>query len=201
MQYSLEKISTVAQCDALLASAQKKKQTMERRTRNLGESIDRFRNRLDQIAQEMVLVQAMLLIFMKGYNALPERSKYKLSMNVKIKRLELRQARLALKAFACNERALLVKQVKYNRLRAQLAAMNGYIVAVQNRKAELIQVDVRGIQPASLSLLPSAWMKNRSPFGNSLTGEQKDEIRLAYAEWEDDGHLVSRGSVFRKTKK
>jgi len=199
MQYSLEKISTVVKCDALLASARKKKQTLERRTRNLGESIERFRTRLDNLGQEMALVQAMLLIFIKGYNALPEGSKYKLNMNIKVKRLELRQARLEVKAFTCNERALLVKEVKYNLLRAQLATMNAYIAAVQKKRMALLHPELLVGQSADSSFdlavhqksqaerrlykiqersYPTYLLQRRS-LGNSLAEERRGEVLLS----------------------
>src|SRR5690242_13878223 len=137
MKYSLEKISTVSACDALLVSAQKKKQNLERKRRNLGESIDTFRERLDQMGKDTVLVQALLIAYTGAYEAMPEGTKDKASMNVKVKRLELRQAKLDKKAFTCNVRSLLAKQVKYNKLDNQVAVIDNYITAVRNMKLTL----------------------------------------------------------------
>ena len=54
MQYTLKKITTVEQCDALLTKAQKKQQSLERRRRNLGASIKAFRARMDRCLCEGV---------------------------------------------------------------------------------------------------------------------------------------------------
>jgi hypothetical protein len=161
MQYSLEKISTVVACDALLASAQKKKLTLERKTRNLGESIDTFRERLDQIGQDTVLVQALRIAYTAAYNALPEGSKDKANMNVKVKRLELRQARLEKKTFTCNERALLAKEVKYNRLVSQIAALSIFVNALENRRTALLNAELNVDQAAPA--LPQPVVTHISP--------------------------------------
>jgi hypothetical protein len=137
MKYSLEKISTVQACDTLLASAQKKKQTLEIKRRNLGESIDTFRKRLDHLGNETIEVQLLLAAHTTAYHALAEGSKYKASINVKVKRLELRQARLDKKAYTCNLPALLAKELKYNKLDNQVAAIDSYIALVQNKRMAL----------------------------------------------------------------
>lgn len=156
MQYALEKISTVAACDALLASAQKKKQDLERKMRNLGESIGTFRSRLDQIGQDSILVQALLIAYSAAYNALPEGTRDKASMNVKVKRLELRQARLERKAFTCNAHNLLAKEVKYNMLASQMAVLSTYISALENRKTILLHADLRVEGQTATSSLKAA---------------------------------------------
>lgn len=136
MNYALEKIGTVAACDTLLATALKKKQNLERKRRNLGEAIDRFRNRMEQIAKDMAEVLAMLGPFTRAYHALPE-GKHKATINVKVKRLELRQAVLDKKAFTCNVQTLLAKQVKFNMLSAKIDAIDAYVAALQNKKTAL----------------------------------------------------------------
>lgn len=136
MQYSLHKIGTVAACDTLLATAQKRKQALERKRRNLGEAIDTFNKRLDKLTAELATVRLMLESFTPLYNALPE-GKDKINLNIAIKRLELRQARLQLKAHTCNVRALLVKQVRYHMLDNQVSVMGAYVVALQNKRTVL----------------------------------------------------------------
>jgi hypothetical protein len=136
MKYLLEKISTVAACDHLLTLAQKRKQNLERKRRNLGESIDTFRNRLDQIDKDSITVQSILDAFTKAYNELPD-GKDKINTTIKIKRLELRKAQLVKKAFTCNVQSLLSKQVRYNKLDSQVSAIDSYIAAVQNKRTAL----------------------------------------------------------------
>jgi hypothetical protein len=160
MQYSLNKITTVTACNALLAKAQKTKQTLERKRRNLGESIDTFRARMDRMAKETAEVQALLGPFTTCYHALPE-GKYKLDLNIKVKRLELRQARLDMKAFTYNVYALLAKQVKYNMLDQKLSAIDFYIIALQNHLATLVGTLERVSQEVEGLWLPVAPQKTR----------------------------------------
>ena len=136
MNYVLERISTVSACDVLLAGAQKKKQIIERRRRNLGESLDTFRKRLDQLGQESTEVQSTLAAFTAAYHALPE-GRDKVDMNVKVKRLELQQAVLEKRARTYNVGALLDKELQYNSLDSQVSALEDYIVAIAQRRAAL----------------------------------------------------------------
>jgi hypothetical protein len=143
MNYSLEKISTVAACDALLILAQKKKQTLERRRRNFGESIGNFSNRIDHIGSELASVLPSLRTFTMAYDALPEGSMDKLCMNVEVKRLEVRKAQLDRLTIVFNVLSLLAKQVDYNKLDRQVQAIDTYSVAVQNRKTVLADATLR----------------------------------------------------------
>ena len=54
MNYSLEMITTAAQCDALLALAEEDKENLERRRRNLDESIGNFGERTHEYGTELV---------------------------------------------------------------------------------------------------------------------------------------------------
>jgi hypothetical protein len=149
MQYSLNKIGTVAACDTLLATAQKRKQAVARKRRNLGEAIDQFNNRLDKLTRELATVQLMLGAFTTLYSALPE-GKDKINLNVEIKRLELRQARLQMKALTCNVRALLSKQMRYNMLDNQVSAIEAYITALQNKRT-VLNVSSLGVARVSVA--------------------------------------------------
>lgn len=136
MNYSLEKISTAEACDALLATAQKEKESLERRRRNLGESIDNFDERTGDVGDELVSVQSLLQTFTTAYTALPEGSKDKVNMNLEIKRLEARKAQLDKTVIAYNVYSLLGKQVDYNLLDSQMPIIDAYIAAVQNKRTE-----------------------------------------------------------------
>jgi hypothetical protein len=157
MRYSFEKIDTVQACDTLLIRACKKKQNLERRRRNLGEAIARFRERIDKLDQESNLLQMLLGVFTTAYRALPE-GKYKAGMNVKVKRLEVRQAMVEKKAYSCNVASLLVKELKYDRLNSQVLAMELYINTVRETRTELSKATLHVIQSnrADFSTLPQA---------------------------------------------
>ena len=153
MKYALEKISTVQACDALLTGAKKKKQNLERRMRNQGESLVVFRKRLDQVHEESAQVQSSLDVFTGAYESLPE-GKDKVNLKIRIKRLELQQAMLEKKATIYNVGTLLVKELQYNRLVSQVAALEEYVAAVEQRKETLEAPALRIVQPAVLLRQP-----------------------------------------------
>ena len=142
MTYSLEKIDTTAACDMLLTLAYNQKEKLERRRRRLGESIADFAKRVNHIGSELVSVQLLLKLFTAAYDILAD-GKYKLNLNIKIKRLELRKTQLDIKAMRCNVQALLAKQLRYNKLDSQVAAIDRYIAAVQLRKTALYNAPLR----------------------------------------------------------
>jgi hypothetical protein len=155
MNYVLERISTVQACDALLAGAKKKKLYIERRVRNLGESLVMFRKRLDQVHQESAQVQSTLEAFTVAYGSLPE-GKDKVNIKIRIKRLELQQAMLEKKAITYNVGALLVKEMQYNRLESQVAVLEDYVTAIEQQRAALEAPALRIVQPAVLLRQPVA---------------------------------------------
>jgi chromosome segregation ATPase len=175
MNLALEKINTLTGYDILLASAQKKKQLLERRRRNLGESIDTFRKRMDDLEKESAETQSILIALTATYNSLPEGSRDRVSMNVDIKRRELRQARLDKKAFTCNIRALLIKQLQYNRLDAQVLAIDCYIALLENKRMALRRVFSRVIHKASALRPPVVHLKSRFKKGRTNRLHQKPQ--------------------------
>lgn len=162
MKYSVEKISTVEACDILLANAHRKKEALERRRRRLGDSLDAFRGRIDRMDKESAEVSISIEVFTTAYGALPE-GKQKMRMLLEIKRLELRQTKLELKALTCNVALLLVKEMRYNCLDSQVSALGEYIVAVENmRIALLVDLTWLGDRDAIFSDLSVAEQKTLS---------------------------------------
>ena len=155
MEYALEKITTAQACDALLAGAKKKKLHLERRVRNLGESLVTFHKRLDQVYAESAEVQSSLETFADAYASLSE-SKDKANMKIRIKRLELQQAMLERKAATYNVGALLVKELQYNTLHRQVGTLKGYIAELEQRIMELQTPTLHIVQPAALMRRPAA---------------------------------------------
>lgn len=149
MNYAFEKIDTVAGCNALLELAQKKKQTLERRRRRLGEAIDNFRDRLGRLAHDRQVVQQSLLAFIAAWQSLPE-GIHKAKVNVTVKRLELRLAQQQKRALTCNASNLLRKEMKYNLINSQVASIDRYIAAVQRLRAELGRAAARTNQVTGL---------------------------------------------------
>jgi hypothetical protein len=138
MRYSLERIGTVQACDTLLARAREKKQSLERRRRNLGEKIDIFRRRMDKIYREMEVTRVSLDAFTAASLAMPD-GKHKMSMVIKVKQLEIQLIVLQRKALVYHVNALLDKEVKYMMLDNQVLVMEQYIATVETRSATLSQ--------------------------------------------------------------
>jgi len=167
MQYSLKKITTAAACDALLTIAQKKKQNLERQRRRLGESIDTFCTRIDLINKESAETQIIIDAFTTAYHALPE-GKHKAGMLIKIKRREVRRVRLQLKAFTYNAGALLVRQLKYNRLDNQVSAMTQHIAALKYLRMTISKAALRISRKSPAPAAPAPFWKQRNSIWKHL---------------------------------
>jgi hypothetical protein len=178
MRYSWEKVNTRQACDALLAQAQVKKQRLERRRRNLGESIEVFRKRLVLVSEERIQVNSALMAFTAAHKALPE-GKDKITIEIKIKRLEVRLAILAKKAYTYNVVALLARQMKYNLLDRQVWVMEHYIATVARIRLVLSRPALRSVQVAA---------NLRSAVGRE--GENWQSLPKSYAEWLSPGVLI-----------
>jgi hypothetical protein len=136
MDYALEKLATVAECDALLALATKDKANMERRRRNLSESIATFGQRTGDYGTELQSVETLLQTYSAAYDVLPEGNN-KMTIFLAIKRLETRKAQLAKAVTGYNANSLIGKQTDFNLLDSQVPALDALIAAVQVRRAAL----------------------------------------------------------------
>jgi hypothetical protein len=174
MNYSLEKISTVEVCNTLLASAQKKRYTLARRRRNMGESIDRFIERNSSINTRLISVQVLLEAYTAAYNILAEGSRGRINMNVKIKRLEVRKARLDKMYVKYSAYLLLRKQVDYYRLDSQVLAIDTYIAAVQHKKIALSNsMPLYTVEQKPLKRRPSDNIQISTSFSNPVVVHAK----------------------------
>jgi hypothetical protein len=136
MNYSLEKVTTIEQCEALMLLAGKEKDSLDRRRRNLGESISTFDERTGTYGDEMQSVETLLETYAAAYDALPE-GKNKMNINVEIKRLEARKAQLDKIVVGYNTKSLIGKQVDFNLLDSQVPAYDAYIAALLAKRAQL----------------------------------------------------------------
>jgi hypothetical protein len=136
MDYSLEMIITVAECDALLALATEDKETLERRRRNLDESIGNFGERTQEYSTELQSVITLLETYSAAYDVLPE-GKNKMTIYLEMKRLETRKAQLDKSVTSYNTSSLIGKQVDFNLLDNQVPVIDAYITALQARRTAL----------------------------------------------------------------
>jgi hypothetical protein len=178
MNYSLEKVSTVQGSDMLLAMAQKKKENLERRRRNLAEEITMFNERASNVARELASVEVLIQTFTAAYNMLPDSSTHKINMNIKIKHLEVYKAKIDRMSITCNAHSLLQKQLAYYRLDSQVSAIDSYIAAIQHRRMKLVVHAKQRSQKSVYSL--------RAHFPNSdgctsKTALQKKRVQFSIA--------------------
>jgi len=142
MNYSLEMITTVADCDALLQAAGEDKENLERRRRNLDESIGNFGERTHDYGTELHSVITLLDTYQAAYSALPE-GKNKMTIYLEMKRLETRKAQLDKSVTSYNASSLIGKQVDFNLLNNQVPVVDAYITALQARRAALAAGNLR----------------------------------------------------------
>lgn len=123
-------------CDTLLEVAEKDRESLERRRRNMSESISNFDVRTADLGSEMISVQARLVTYTSLFNTLPE-GKDKINANLDVKRTESRKAQLEKMVVGYNVFSLLDKQVDYNLLESHVALLDAYIAAVEAKKTAL----------------------------------------------------------------
>lgn len=136
MDYNLDQITTVEDCDILIATATKEKENLERRLRNLGESIETFGERTASIGEEMASALSLLDTYNVVYPTLPD-GKDKATIKLQIERTETRVALLEKSSLSYNSSVLLGRQFDYNALDKQIPEAENYVTALETRKAEL----------------------------------------------------------------
>lgn len=132
----MEMITTVAECEALLQLAGEDRENLERRRRNLDESIGNFGERTAEYSTELQAVNTLLETYAVAYDALPE-GKNKMTIYLEMKRLETRKAQLDKSVTSYNTSSLIGKQVDFNLLDNQVPVINAYITALQARRTAL----------------------------------------------------------------
>jgi hypothetical protein len=110
-------------------------------------------------------VQLSLKVFTAAYPAFPE-GRDRLNINVKIKRLEVRQARVERRAYTYNAAALLVKELKYNELDSQVTVLARYIITLKQRKIALGKTALRITRNAAVQRPPAS--RQMLSFGKSV---------------------------------
>jgi len=133
----------------------KKKLYLERRVRNLGESLVSFVSVSTSSTRSPWRIQSSLEAFTGVYGSC-WKAGIKVNMKIRIKRLELQQAMLEKKAITNNVGALLVKEMQYNRLHSQVSALEDYVTAVEQQRVVLEASTLRVVQSTVLLRQPIA---------------------------------------------
>jgi prefoldin subunit 5 len=174
----------------MLASARQVKEKLERKRRNLGEAITRLHERIRNISTRLASVQVLLEAYTTAYHTV-HRSRQKASLNVKVKRLEVRKARLDRMSIANNVSSLLKKQAGYYGLDRQVSLIDAYIASVQRRKvilnnaalhhAELQQFKRQSSNNTSIAAIDSALAFAGSFSAPAVIGAKQQTRKSTYS--------------------
>jgi hypothetical protein len=136
MTYSVNLISTQADCDLLLSLAAKEKSDIEFQKLSQQRQRENYAETAGEVAAELQTVDAELTAINSVVTALPD-GEVKDDNITRQKRLELRKRLLEDKKDNYGVVAVLEKELGIDRLDKELVAMQDFIVALQARKAAL----------------------------------------------------------------
>jgi hypothetical protein len=136
MNYSLNKITSPADCDILIELAGKEKDDLQYRKTTVTHQNSNFADTAAEVEADLISTNAQLTALSTVIAGLPVGE----IKNVNI----TKQKRLELKAFLLNQKkenygviALLQNELEQASVDAQIAEVDAFIVAVQNHKATL----------------------------------------------------------------
>ncbi|NJL13363.1 MAG: hypothetical protein HC913_10415 [Microscillaceae bacterium] len=136
MEYSFNQLTTVADCDALLALAGKEKADLEFKQLSLRRSRDSYLERSTQLNSDIQVGESELAALNTVIAGLPEGEIKEDNEN--------RRTRLQFRLFTLNESlekygsvALLEKEMEMGLVEKQLEELQLFITALENRKASL----------------------------------------------------------------
>lgn len=136
MDYSLEKISTLAECDAMLDIVRKEKELAERKKLDQSDDLRGFEVKTTEINNELESVTKILENFIVFLPNLPE-GKEKKKMELEISRYSMRKTVLLNQNLSYNIYALLEKQLDYNLMEPDVAVIDAFILQLEAKRATL----------------------------------------------------------------
>jgi hypothetical protein len=136
MNYSVNQLTTVADCDAVLSLVAKEKEDLEWRQQTILRRQASYAESTVEIAAELAAVTAELAAYESILNTLPD-GPAKEDAVVKKKKLEFRQFMLNDRKGDFGSVALLEKEMELGQLEKQIAEVDVLAAAVAARKAAL----------------------------------------------------------------
>jgi hypothetical protein len=136
MTYSVNQLATVAECDAVLAIANKEKSDLQWRQQSIQRRQASYTESSVEIAAELAAVNAELAAYTNILAGLPE-GPAKEETEVRKRKLEYRQFLLTDRQDDYGSVALLEKEMELGQLEKQIAEVDVFIAAVAARKAAL----------------------------------------------------------------
>lgn len=136
MEINANQLITVEECDSALEILNGEKTQLERRLRNLGETLESRFAASVQIARGISNVEAVIDGYQAALDVIID-EKVKRELELKVEREETRLKSLLNRQASHNGISVLEYEVDYNQLEAQLPVLDHAIGKVETRKASL----------------------------------------------------------------
>lgn len=136
MAYSVNSISTKADCDLLINIATKDKGDLEFRKVSLQRQQTNYSENSVEIAAELTAVNAELSALTTIINSLPD-GETKDAQITRKKKAELKQFLLTERKDNYGSVALLSKELDLERVQKEIAEINAFVVAIEARKSAI----------------------------------------------------------------
>jgi hypothetical protein len=136
MDYSAAQLTTVADCDAILAMAAKEKGDLEYRQTGIRRQQTSYADNSVEITTELAAVEAEIEAYTDIISGLPD-GQSKKDAQTRLTKLEYRKFLLSSRQEDFGSLALLVKEMELGQLEKQLEELTAFQTAVTTRKAAL----------------------------------------------------------------
>ena len=135
MAFSVNLLTSAAECDALLATKQRERTGLVNRLNNLNFQLDNWDDSTSAVT-ELAATQALIAGLTPVVEALVDGDDKRRNQNM-LNRYETRANNLTSKVENYGTTALLEKELDRDSLLAEIATLDGFIAAVQARRAAL----------------------------------------------------------------
>ncbi len=136
MDINTSLLSTVVECDSALNNLNEEKRQVERRLRNLGESLESRSATTVEVTEGIASVQAVIAGYEAALQVMTD-EKAKRDLELKVEREETKLKALQNRQANYNAVSVLQSEVDYNQLEAQIPALDDAITKVTTHKTSL----------------------------------------------------------------
>ena len=137
MEINYGLLVTEEECDNALEILNAEKTQLERRLRNLGETLEDRQNRTVEVAEGIASTEAIIAGFQAALESITE-GKAKRDLELKIEREETKLKALQNRQANYNSVSVIEDQVDHTQLEAQIPVLVNAITGVESKKATLI---------------------------------------------------------------
>lgn len=136
MTLDLNLLETLIQCDNAIEVTEAEKVLLERRLRNLGESLSDKAKRTTSVKEGIVSVEAIIAGFQSALSVITD-EKEKRNLELKVEREETKLKSLQNREANYNAVNVLEDQITHQQLQAQIDVLTDAITAIEAHKATL----------------------------------------------------------------